>query len=291
MHREVFQALPMSMAILDEDGRVIDVNERWRQFALDNGGDPDAYIGADYLGACGEPGDPETDEVAVAFRDLLSGQRDWVELEYPCHSPDERRWFMLQTYRFHADEATRIAVAHMDITDRRLAEEATREEARHDSLTGLLNRARFIERADQVLAIARRQQTSAAILDLDNFKTINDTRGHQIADRLLKTFATRISRLIRESDAAARYGGDELVIAAAEADAAGARRLTERLGAAIASPVTLGSLEFEVTCSQGVAIYPGDGDDLQALLAAADAAMYRAKTAGPGRVAFAGDRR
>lgn len=286
VYRESFRKLPMSMALLDSAGRIVAVNERWRQFACANGGDPEGYIGASYVAACRDADDTELAEIERLFRELVAGERDLAELEYPCHSPDERRWFLMQAYRYAEGDDPRIAVLHIDITQRRLAEEAARHRAATDSLTGLLTREEFTDRAAQILAIAAREQLNAAVvfLDLDGYKAINDHYGHETGDRVLAAAAERLRSQTRESDLLARYGGDELVVIAEGADRAAAECLSERLRAIIGAPLTVDGHDFELTCSQGIALYPDHGGDLATLLSAADTAMYRAKASGPGNV-------
>lgn len=286
IYRETFEKLPMSMALLDRTGRIMDVNERWRQFACANGGAADGYIGTSYVAACRDADEPQVAQIERLFEELVSGARDLAELEYPCHSPDERRWFLMQAFRYANDDEPCIAVLHVDITQRRLAEEAARHRAATDSLTGLLTREEFTDRAGQILAIAAREQLNAAVvfLDLDGYKTINDDYGHETGDRVLAAVAERLRGQTRDSDLLGRYGGDELVVIAEGADRSGAEDLTERLRAIIGAPLTVHGHVFELTCSQGIALYPDHGGDVSTLLSAADAAMYRAKAAGPGNV-------
>jgi diguanylate cyclase (GGDEF)-like protein/PAS domain S-box-containing protein len=289
IYRQTFDNLPMSMALLDHNGVIIDVNERWRAFARANGGDPAGYIGRSYGAACQLADEPQEDTVESLFDELLAGRRERIEFEYPCHSPDERRWFLMQAYRFRDAGQLRVAVLHIDITQRRLAEEAAHQRAATDSLTGLLNRETFNERADQILAIAHREGLHSAILflDLDDYKGINDVYGHEVGDRVLGIVAERLREQTRDSDLLARYGGDELVVIAEGADRASAQCLSDRLQRIITAPVTVDNTTFHVACSQGIALYPEHGHSLQELVSAADAAMYQAKQEGGAGAMFA----
>ena len=170
-----------------------------------------------------------------------------------------------------------------DITERRRAEERTRHLALHDSLTGLPNRTLFHDRLEHALAEARRHDRRAGLLllDLDNFKDINDTLGHTAGDRLLVEVARRLDACVRVSDTVARLGGDELALILTEVrrpeDAAlVARKAMYRM----AKPFRLDGREVETTTSIGIAIYPADGEDADQLLRAADMALYRAKAEG-----------
>lgn len=288
-YHETFECLPISMALLDGDGWIIDVNEQWRRFASDNGGDPNGYIGTNYVAACRDPSDPQALEVAERFEELLAGRRHLVEFEYPCHSPETRRWFYLKAYRCLEGDQPRIGVLHIEITPWRLAEEAEQHRADTDTLTGLLNRRAFVERAERILTSAERNAISVAVLflDLDNYKVINDTYGHEMGDRVIATIGERLQGPTRECDLQGRYGGDEFVVIAENVDRDGAERVGARVRELIAMPVAVAGHRFELTCSQGIALYPDQGNDLNALIRAADRAMYRAKEAGRDRAVFA----
>jgi diguanylate cyclase (GGDEF)-like protein len=189
--------------------------------------------------------------------------------------------------------------AHFDRQRRRTDEELTRrgEElsflATHDPLTGLPNRALILDRTQQALARARRQQRPAAALfiDLDNFKDVNDTLGHAVGDELLQATAARLDAVVRDSDALGRLGGDEFVVISEELSMdVGAELIAERLRAALAQPFKLagGATQVSVTASIGIAV----GVEIAAedLLRNADIAMYQAKWDGRnGFVVFEAD--
>ena len=158
--------------------------------------------------------------------------------------------------------------------------------ATHDSLTGLPNRASLSDTLHHAVARAQRAKHGLAIffLDLDNFKTINDTLGHPTGDQLLREVARRIRGSVRESDLVARLGGDEFVVMIESVpDRAGLQLLSEKILARISEPTQLQMHEVKVTGSIGIAVYPEDGLDVAALLANADMAMYRAKALGRNR--------
>jgi diguanylate cyclase (GGDEF)-like protein/PAS domain S-box-containing protein len=156
--------------------------------------------------------------------------------------------------------------------------------ATHDALTGLPNRAVIKDRFAQAAARAQQNGTwaTAAFVDLDKFKSINDSLGHGAGDELLKVVAKRMVACVKSTDTVARHGGDEFVILLADhpkcADTLAAT--LQRIHAAISAPIQLDGHTLGVTCSLGVANYPDDGTDVETLLAKADAAMYRAKDAG-----------
>ena len=170
-----------------------------------------------------------------------------------------------------------------DITDRVLVEERIRHHAYHDSLTGLPNRALFQDRLAKDLAQARRAGTTTALLllDLDRFKTINDTLGHAAGDKLLIEVAKRLQSRRREGDTIARLGGDEFVFVVTqlrhEEDAA---IVAEQVLEVLKPPIQISEYDLHVSASIGIALFPDDGDDAISLLKSADVALYRAKELG-----------
>ena len=173
-----------------------------------------------------------------------------------------------------------------DVTERRELERELRRLAYTDRLTGLPNRALFHDRLERALAMAKRRDAAVAILflDLDRFKNINDSLGHEIGDRVLVMVAERLRRCLRAEDTLARLGGDEFAILLPEiADRRDTHLVTDKCLAALSAPEVIGEHELTVNASIGVAVFPQDGADVQHLLRSADAAMYRAKARGGGR--------
>jgi diguanylate cyclase (GGDEF)-like protein/PAS domain S-box-containing protein len=170
-----------------------------------------------------------------------------------------------------------------DITERKLYEKQLEYQANHDELTGLPNRNLLNDRIQQALHFSHRNHYQVAVIfvDLDHFKFINDSLGHNTGDSLVKIVAERLSGCIRSGDTVARHGGDEFVIiitdpAAAEHSAV----IADKIQRAVSRPFTVSGHEFVITCSIGISIYPRDGEDAQTLMKNADAAMYRAKDLG-----------
>jgi diguanylate cyclase (GGDEF)-like protein/PAS domain S-box-containing protein len=166
---------------------------------------------------------------------------------------------------------------------RKQAEDAVRFIATHDALTKLPNRVMFAQRLEHALSQAARHGRRLAVLfiDLDRFKIINDTLGHDVGDALLREVARRLSESLRASDTVARLGGDEFVVLLEElSDPMYVTAVAHKLLAALAQPVILEAREYHVTASIGASAYPDDSADAQALLKNADIAMYRAKEQG-----------
>lgn len=179
----------------------------------------------------------------------------------------------------------------VDITQRKRAQEQILHLASHDTLTGLPNRALGRDRLLLALARARRSGGRAGVLfiDIDGFKEINDTLGHATGDDLLAELARRLSAGVRESDTVARYGGDEFLFVLFDIDDDhAAERVAEMLLTTLRRPLNLRGHEISVGASIGIAVFPDHGETPEALLGAADDAMYAAKRSGRNRYGFAG---
>jgi diguanylate cyclase (GGDEF)-like protein/PAS domain S-box-containing protein len=179
-----------------------------------------------------------------------------------------------------------------DITDRKQAEHRLRELATHDTLTGLPNRALLHERLQRMLeACAPDQSIAVLFLDLDRFKEVNDSFGHEHGDVLLCEVAARLRRVLRPADVVARLGGDEFVVAAeckggAFGGAEAATAIAAKLLEALTLPVTIGAQDVVVGASIGISMYPRDAATRELLFQTADTAMYRAKAEGRNRYRF-----
>jgi diguanylate cyclase (GGDEF)-like protein len=180
-------------------------------------------------------------------------------------------------------------------SSRRLREQVAENEhlANHDPLTGLPNRSLFRAAAARALVDARRDGTQVAVvlLDLDRFKEVNDTLGHQYGDRLLEVLARRVHGTLRAEDVVARIGGDEFaLLLTGLRDEGPARRTAARIREALVDPFLLDGLPLVAETSIGIAFYPADGDDVDALIQRADVALYAAKASGSGIEIYDADR-
>jgi diguanylate cyclase (GGDEF)-like protein/PAS domain S-box-containing protein len=158
--------------------------------------------------------------------------------------------------------------------------------AQHDALTGLPNRLLLTDRLTEAIALGRRRNTHLAVcfVDVDGFKTINDSRGHAAADKVLQLVAARLTSALRESDTVSRFGGDEFVIVLSEIErASDADLVAKKLLQAIAAPYQMDGQDVRLTASLGLVLYPEHGHNADTLIASADQAMYDAKREGPGR--------
>ena len=175
--------------------------------------------------------------------------------------------------------------------ERKRAEEHLTHLAQYDHLTGLVNRNLFRDRLIQAMARSKRMNQSIGLmlLDLDRFKTVNDTFGHTVGDELLQQVAAQFGRGLRKSDLLARLGGDEFAVIADASHCDALVPVAERLIAMVSLPLIEGQGDRCISASIGLACYPLDASDGTALLSEADAAMYHAKRAGKGRVVRAAE--
>jgi diguanylate cyclase (GGDEF)-like protein len=178
------------------------------------------------------------------------------------------------------------------LAERRYSEMRLDMLANHDVLTGLPNRAYFQDQLSQALARAQRQHTQVSLLfiDLDRFKNINDSQGHEVGDQVLRLVANRLVEALRTDDFVARLGGDEFaVIMTHPPSPRAASRVARKLSQALSEPFTLERRRYAIGASIGISVYPDDGADAQALLRQADLAMYQAKQLKTGHEYFSAD--
>jgi diguanylate cyclase (GGDEF)-like protein/PAS domain S-box-containing protein len=218
------------------------------------------------------------------WKTLLSG-REWHGELHNTKKNGELYWCMeaISPLKNEAGEVTHFVAITEDISERKRTEQTIRHLAFHDALTGLPNRRLFRDRLAQALALARRNHTLVALmlLDLDHFKRVNDTLGHDAGDQLLVTLAARLGGAIRSSDTLARMGGDEFaLIAGGLAHAEDAARLAATLQQALRAPVQLAGRELYLSTSVGITVFPDDSADADSMIKNADIALYRAKDLG-----------
>jgi diguanylate cyclase (GGDEF)-like protein/PAS domain S-box-containing protein len=188
-----------------------------------------------------------------------------------------------------AELAGANALLQGEIVERRQAEARVHHMAYHDSLTGLPNRALLSDRLDRAMLAAQRSERNLAVMfiDLDRFKTINDSLGHMTGDQLLKEVASRLCRAVRASDTVARLGGDEFVVLVPGIRAVDeATHVAEKIIEALSESFPLEGRSLHITPSIGICVYPDDGADVETLMRHADAAMYHAKASGRNNYQF-----
>jgi len=284
--RELFRAMidqvPDYLFVKDRESKFVVAN---KAVAADLGLPPDALIGKTDF-------DLHSLELASKFfadeQNVVATGRSMLDIEEFVITPSaDKRWLSTSKVpmRNAGGEIIGIVGISRDVTDRKRAEAQIQYMAHHDALTGLANRFVLMERLSHAIVKAQREATSVSVvfLDLDRFKAINDSFGHNAGDTLLRVLAERMLRCVRETDTVARLSGDEFVVLLEEeriGDQSRALSIVGRLQAIAAEPVSIAGHQVSVSCSIGVTSCPQDGTDPDALLTNADLAMYRAKQRG-----------
>jgi diguanylate cyclase (GGDEF)-like protein/PAS domain S-box-containing protein len=269
----VVQNISAGIVVLDPAERVVEVNP----YAA-------TLIGRRPGSTVGQP----IASVLQGWPDL--GIEELAEKEVLVGEGEAARWFHSQSALIRAEngEPAGYVVALFDVTARKEAERRLEDLARLDPLTGVANRRYFRERAEEELARAERYARPVAVLllDVDHFKKVNDSYGHQIGDEVLKRVAAECQRNLRGTDVFGRYGGEEFICLLAESGPEDARRAAERMREAVADARwSLADRTVTATISVGLACRPsGAAETLDRLAQKADEALYAAKAAGRNRV-------
>ena len=277
---KVFESSSEGIVIVDAEYRVLTVNQALRRAtgyevaeligrspALLLGDDDRASLLETIWATAGQRGSWQG-EVAMARRN---------DTRYPA-------WLVVNAVRAGRGPVTHYVFSTLDISERKASEERIRFLAHHDALTGLPNRLLFTERLRLATQQARRQGGKVAVLfiDLDRFKTINDSLGHHVGDALLRSVARRLLEAVRDGDTVCRLGGDEFVIALnGVSDSDEVLGIVERRLVPMVRRVhAVADTELHVACSVGIALFPDDSRDIDELMQHADVAMYQAKAMG-----------
>ena len=278
--RVIFETSPVGMALFDEEGIYREVNDAYQKFL----GRPAAEIlGHTVLDFTFAPDVAETVAVSREVRAEPGAVRG-VEKRY-TYVDSSLRWGRLSLSAFGASDGRSWVLAQVeDVTESRRTREELNHLAHHDPLTGLPNRNVVLKAAAEALACASPDApVSVLFIDVDRFKRVNDSFGHQVGDAVLRAIASRLTREIRTCDVAGRLGGDEFAVVTA-LPAAGAAALADRLRAALNRAVSFDGSPVSVSVSVGVTTIDCAGHDAEAAVAAADQAMYASKQVGGDRV-------
>jgi diguanylate cyclase (GGDEF)-like protein/PAS domain S-box-containing protein len=277
----VIQSLPGAFFLFSREGEML----RWNARLQEASGYANAEIASmrphDFIA-------PE-DHAAVdaAIRDILDFGREVTIEAGMVDKAGARRPFSFTGRGVRVAGAACVMGFGHDLSERKRAEHL----ATRDPLTGLPNRVLLHDRLEQGIVNAARHRTGFAFMfiDLDRFKTINDSLGHDVGDELLKGVAARLTACTRASDTVARLGGDEFAVILEnlrDTDDEGAQQVAEKMIAAMAAPMLIGSQHLSTSCSIGISLYPADGKDSAALMKHADVAMYDAKEKGRNNYRF-----
>ncbi len=284
--RLIINSSPIQVYALNASGEFVFLNTATAEYYNKS---VDALIGKTFYQEHSLLNSEEADELMVIFKRVSSTRTNWLNVEKTMSTVDESTKLVMQisytpfTYYGRAC----VLVVASDITDRVKAEEEIERLAYYDALTNLPNRNLFFNRLTKDIEITRHKQSHGALLyiDLDDFKRINDTMGHELGDKLLLQLAHQMQSQIRQTDTLARLGGDEFTLSLPglanhrEGAEIRAAELAERLISIISSPIVINKNEFMIGASIGIVMYP-DAHDAGELLRFADTAMYQAKTNG-----------
>lgn len=274
-YRAVFEQSPAALFIFDSSLKVTGCNARLAELLH---APEESIIGADLRGL----GDPNLAGVAES---ALRGQLSAYEGEFRVSPSRDERWVSVRATPLldAAQQANGGIGIIVDMTEGRRAEQLIERLAFHDALTGLANRTLLRDRLRQTLASSERSGKAVALLyvDVDGFADLNHLLGSAGADNVLQAVAARLQPIVRAGDTIARWGADEFVIVLQDAQGSdGARRVATKIHAALKDPWHMEGHSFDVTASVGIALFPGDGGDADALLEHAMIAAHEAKDRG-----------
>lgn len=264
----ILDSVTEHIVVINRAGEIEFVNKSWSSFGRSNacviGG---GWNGVNYLEECDRAaamGDSFGVLAGRGIRNLIENGEAAFHLEYPCHSPEEKRWFMMRVTPFHLNGMDYFVISHQNITERKLAEEDARNSARIDGLTGIPNRRSFdaFLHEEWRRCLRLKKPICLAMMDIDYFKLLNDTYGHQKGDECLIQVGSLLRNYAkRPGDICARYGGEEFSLVWGDTSLDEAMRLSTKLLSDIAElgiPNINSPVEKHITVSIGLAeMVPG----------------------------------
>jgi diguanylate cyclase (GGDEF)-like protein len=281
-------------------GNIQFVNSSWVTFGQQNGCLYSNWEEINYLKVCDESvamGDEYGLKAADGIRKVINTEQESFYLEYPCHSPNEKRWFMMRVTVFQLKNTSFYVISHQNITERKLLEEEALSRSRMDGLTNIPNRRYFDEFLNSEWRRCERlnMPITLAIIDVDHFKLLNDTYGHQTGDECLKTIGDILKRFAkRPSDIFARYGGEEFALVFGNTTLENSLDIINKLLDTIREleiPNEKSPTMPTVTVSIGLAtMHPNRQINEKELIKTADMLLYSAKENGRNQVACKCDR-
>ena len=289
----IYQGASIGIVLMSPDGGFLDANPAFELMFGYTKAELRTMTLRDYT----HPEDIERNE--QLFHELMDGTRDTYEIEKRfCRKDGQQAWgHVAAALQRGPDGEPKYVISMVEnITERKEAERQIAYLAYHDELTGLANRSRFHEELENAIIRARRLDLAVGVIfmDLDNFKLVNDSLGHAAGDDLLIQLSARLTALTRETDMVARQGGDEFllllgdlasgpaILPGTEAALVVVESVARRVHELFKEPFTLDGVDFTITASLGIGVFPRDAVDAKSLLSHADVAMYRSKKVGPG---------
>ncbi|ACZ13188.1 sensor domain-containing diguanylate cyclase [Sulfurospirillum deleyianum] len=294
--KAILNSMTEQIAVLDFEGNIVFVNQSWIDFSLNNDAKPIEWESVNYLKICehaAQHGDTGASKALKGILKIIHKEEESFYLEYPCHSPTQKRWFMMRVTPLLSFEQSYVVIAHHNITERKIAENAILNLSKVDGLTKLPNYRAFSQFLSHEWRRAMRTHTplTMAMIDIDYFKYINDTYGHLKGDEYLRKIAHMLQRTIhRPSDLCARYGGEEFVIILGDTPlekALGMMQTCLEKTIALRLPNPKSPIMPILTLSIGVvSVYPKPDMNEKAFIQKADELLYLAKKQGRNQLAY-----
>lgn len=292
---KILDSVTDHIVVIDETGEIQYVNKSWSTFGNNNaciiGID---WSGVNYIEECdkgSEMGDEFSNKAGAGIRSVIENRDTTFYLEYPCNSPDEKRWFMMSVTHFQISERHFFVISHKNISERKLAEEEVNNLARIGGLTNIPNRRTFDSFIHEEWNRCNRlrKPICLAIVDLDYFKLLNDDYGHQTGDECLIRMGELLKEFVnRPSDICARYGGEEFALVWADTPLKEAKLLCESLLTKVVElniPNKNSPTSNYLTASIGLAeMIPTSKSKEHELIGEADRMLYRSKASGRNKV-------
>jgi diguanylate cyclase (GGDEF)-like protein/PAS domain S-box-containing protein len=291
----VLDSITEHIAVIDDQGEIQYVNNSWSIFGSNNEcAISYDWSGVNYIEECDRAslrGDEYGTKAGSGIRSVIDQNVSNFYFEYPCHSLNEKRWFMMRITPFQVDEKKYFVISHQDVTERKLAENEVKNLASLDGLTDIPNRRAFDEFLSQEWKRCARSNKpiSLAIIDIDYFKLLNDTYGHQSGDECLVKIGVLLKKFVnRPSDMCARYGGDEFVLAWGDTSLDQSLELVSELLQKIIDlniPNCKSPTSDYLTASIGLAeLLPNKTNRESELISNADSMLYKAKESGRNKI-------
>lgn len=293
----IIDSITEHIVVIDQNGKIRFFNKAWVEFGQENGYSAKSeWLGVNYLKVCDDAaatGDEFGKIAGKGIREVLSEKSDKFYFEYPCHSPDEKRWFMMRVSPFRLEGAAYIVISHQNITERKIIEERILSLSRIDGLTQIPNRRHFDEFLEGEWRRCARLNfpITFALMDIDHFKLLNDHYGHLAGDECLIKIGEALSKIgNRPSDLVGRFGGDEFSLVFGNTTTEQSLVVINKLINDIREmkiPNTLSPIKQTVTVSIGLAtMNPDRQNKVKDLINIADKQLYSAKEKGSNRVIY-----
>ncbi|EKV27291.1 diguanylate cyclase [Caenispirillum salinarum AK4] len=280
------------IAITGTDGIIVFVNQAWRRFCDENGGDLDrGGVGSNYLDICrSAPDHPDAAQVATGLRDVLSGAIESFSHEYPCHSPTAMRWYNVSLSAFTGADGRQAIISHRRLTGPTPAtDELDHYHGRLEPVTGVANRFHLLDRLDRALGAGRRQGRGVVLvaINIRNFGALNATYGYRIGDVVLRELAGRLLNVIDDTGMVASMGGDKfLVLLRGVGDAAALQSALAKISVALGSVINVQGEELRLRSCLGVADCFACDTDAYTLVGQAEVALRSTRDQPKSSVAY-----